>query len=254
MTSIGNHVGQILNSVLTVQEGPGLDRMVKGVMDRYRQASVPPPVVLYVDCGCCVNEGLTKLQTRFGDWPDLRIRLDIWHFMRRLAVGCTTDAHILYPVFMGSLSACVFEWDAGDVALLRHSKWEQLRQEGVPGLTDHMVDKQISKKELSQYCRRRTSGEEATIKLIEQLLQTLGGSKGRDLMGVPLLDQVRMDHIWRVQKRHVRCIQDIPGLPLYTVVGTTTTKSGVVLTRYRCARGSTSLESFHCHLNRFIPG
>ncbi|XP_058627811.1 uncharacterized protein LOC131538036 [Onychostoma macrolepis] len=72
-------------------------------------------------------------------------------------------------------------------------------------------------------------------------------------MGVPLLDEVRMEHIWRVQKRHVRCIQDVPGVPLYTEVGTTT-KAGVTLTRYSCARGSTSLESFHCHLNRFIPG
>ncbi|XP_056277468.1 uncharacterized protein LOC130198340 [Pseudoliparis swirei] len=72
-------------------------------------------------------------------------------------------------------------------------------------------------------------------------------------MGVPLLDQARMEHIWRVQKRHVGCIQDVPGVPLYTKVGTTT-KSRVILTRYRCARGSTSLESFHLHLNRFIPG
>ncbi|RVE68857.1 hypothetical protein OJAV_G00096430 [Oryzias javanicus] len=26
------------------------------------------------------------------------------------------------------------------------------------------------------------------------------------------------------------------------------------LPTYRCARGSTSLQSFHLHLNRFIPG
>ncbi len=31
-------------------------------------------------------------------------------------------------------------------------------------------------------------------------------------------------------------------------------KGGVELCCYRCARGSTSLESFHLHLNRFIPG
>ncbi|KAL8617528.1 hypothetical protein ACOMHN_042702 [Nucella lapillus] len=31
-------------------------------------------------------------------------------------------------------------------------------------------------------------------------------------------------------------------------------KGGHVLKTYRCARGSTSLESFHLHLNRFIPG
>ncbi|XP_067093089.1 uncharacterized protein [Osmerus mordax] len=253
VTSLGNEVGQILTSVLTVQEGPGLDHMVSGVMERYRQAAVPPPVLLYVDCGCCKSEGPSKLQTRFGEWPDLHIRLDIWHFMRRMAIGCTTDAHPLYPTFMGSLSACIFEWDAGDLTLLRQAKRAQLRQEGVPSITDLVVDTKISKMELSLYCRRKTRGEETTISLIDRLLQELGGARGRDLMGVPLLDQVRMEHIWRVQKHHVKCIQDVPGVQLYTEVGSTT-KGGVVLTRYRCARGSTSLESFHCHLNRFIPG
>ena len=222
-------------------------------MERYRQAAVAPPLLLYVDCGCCISEGSSKLQTRFGEWPDLHIRLDIWHLMRRLAVGCTTDAHPLYPTFMGCLSACIFEWDAGDLSLLRRAKREQLKLEGVPALTDAAVDARISKKELSQYCRRRTRGEEATISLIGRLLQELGGENGRDLMGVPLLDQVRMDHIWRVQQRHIRCIQDLPGVQLYTEKGTIK-KGGVVLTVYRCARGSTSLESFHCHLNRFIPG
>ena len=75
MTSIGNEVGHILTSVVTVQEGLGLD----GVMERYHQAAVPPPVLLHVDCGRCVSEGASKLQTRYT-----------WHFMRRLAVGSTT--------------------------------------------------------------------------------------------------------------------------------------------------------------------
>ncbi|KAJ8341955.1 hypothetical protein SKAU_G00342460 [Synaphobranchus kaupii] len=63
-----------------------------------------------------------------------------------------------------------------------------------------------------------------------------------------------MEHIWQIQKRHVKCIQDLPGVHLYTETGKTTSKEGTVLTKYRCARGSTSLESFHCHLNRLIPG
>ena len=254
VSSVSNEVGQILISVLTVQDGPGLDKMARGLMERYRCAAVPPPVLLYVDCGCCVSEGTSKLQCRFGEWPDLHVRLDIWHFMRRLASGCTTDAHPLYPTFMGCLSACIFEWDASDLALLRQAKREQLLQEGVPTITDKLVDSRITKKDLAQFCRRRTRGEEATIQLIERLLKELGGQNGNDLMGVPLLDQVRMDHIWRIQKRHTKCIQDVPGVQLYTEMGTTTTKAGVVLRRYRCARGSTSLESFHLHLNRFIPG
>ncbi|MCJ8733124.1 hypothetical protein PDJAM_G00219470 [Pangasius djambal] len=114
MSSVSNERGQILISVLTAQEGPGLDSMVSGLASRYQQAGVAPPVLLYVDSGCCVDEGQSKLQTRFGGWPNLNIRLDIWHFMRRLATGCTTDAHPLYPSFMAHLSACIFEWDPHD--------------------------------------------------------------------------------------------------------------------------------------------
>lgn len=134
--SIGNKIGQILSSVLSAQEGPGLDRMVSGVMDRSHQAAVPPLVLLYVDCGCCVDEGESKLQTRFAQWPDLHIRLDSQHFMRRLADGCSTHAHPLYPTFMGCLSACTFEWDAEDFDLLRQARRAQLRQMGVPKIAD----------------------------------------------------------------------------------------------------------------------
>ncbi|XP_036419498.1 uncharacterized protein LOC118803096 [Colossoma macropomum] len=253
LTSVGNEIGQILISVLTAEEGAGLNLMTSDLMKRYSQAGVAPPKVLYVDSHCCVEEGLSKLQQRFAQWPNLQIRLDIWHFMRRMSEGCTTDAHALYPTFMAGLSSCIFEWDPEDVALLRRAVREQLRQEGVSFISDALVDKRITKNDLAFHCRRRTRGEQTTIQLIDRLLHELLGDKGRDLMGIPLLDKVRMEYIWRVQKRHIRCIQDVPGIPLYTETGTTT-KGGIVLTRYRCARGSISLESFHCHLQRFIPG
>ncbi|CAM4694811.1 unnamed protein product [Leuciscus chuanchicus] len=240
LSSVGNETGQILISVLTAQDGPGLDSMISGLISRYQQAGVDPPVLLYVDTGCCIEEGQSKLQTRFGGWPTLNIRLDIWHFMRRLATGCTTDAHPLYPTFMVRLSECIFEWDPHDIALLRQAKREQLEDERLLFISGNLLNRRITKKELSLYCRRRTRG--------------LKGEKGKDLLGVPLLDIVRIEHIWRVQKRHVKCIQDVPGVLLYTEMGTTTTKGSIVLTKYRCARGSTSLESFHLHLNRFIPG
>ncbi|RXN37610.1 nuclease HARBI1 [Labeo rohita] len=34
------------------------------------------------------------------------------------------------------LSSCIFEWDSGDVALLRQAKREQLKRERVPGITE----------------------------------------------------------------------------------------------------------------------
>lgn len=254
LTSVSNEVGQILISVLTAQEGPALDRMAADLVRWFTDAGVAPPQLLYVDSDCCrEGGGQTKLQQRFGGWPDLVVKLDIYHYMRRLAGGCTKDAHPLYPIFMAKLSCCIFGWDKDGVCLLRQAKRAQLKREGVPGITDTMVDQRITKEELALHCRRRTRGEQQTIIMVEHLLNELMGIKGRDFLGVPLLDQERMKYIWQVQKRHVKCIQDESGVLLYTQTGTTT-KEGIVLPNYRCARGSTSLESFHLHLNRFIPG
>ena len=60
--------------------------------------------------------------------------------------------------------------------------------------------------------------------------------------------------MWQIQKRHIKCIQDVPGCPLYTEVDQVQGRNGKDLSVYRCARGSTSLESFHLHLQRFVPG
>lgn len=113
LTSVSNEVGQILISVLTAQEGPALDIMAADLIRRYSNAGVAPPQLLYVDNDCCrEGRGQTKLKQRFGGWPDLVTKLNIYHFMRRLASGCTKDAHPLYPIFMAKLSCCIFEWDS----------------------------------------------------------------------------------------------------------------------------------------------
>ena len=74
-----------------------------------------------------------------------------------------------------------------------------------------------------------------------------------DLAGVPLLHSDKSSAVWEAQKKHLLCIQDPPGVTLYTNIGTLK-KIDVTLPVYRCGRGSSSLESFHLHLARFIPG
>ncbi|KAI4794050.1 hypothetical protein KUCAC02_032316, partial [Chaenocephalus aceratus] len=51
----GNEVGQIVTSVLTVQEGPGLDTMVSGVMERGMGVPLLEQVCMQV-CSC-LNRG-----------------------------------------------------------------------------------------------------------------------------------------------------------------------------------------------------
>ena len=112
------------------------------------------------------------------------------------------------------------------------------------------MKKAVTKDELAKHCRRRTRGAEKTVELIEALLLAL--TPATDSLGVPLL-RVEMSDIWKEQQRHVACLQDPAGLQLYTLTGHIT-KGGVSLPVLRCARGTTSLESFHLHLATFIPG
>ena len=75
-------------------------------------------------------------------------------------------------------------------------------------------------------------------------------SAATDTLGVPLFAESMKD-VWEEQRQHVKCLQDPQGVQLYTITGHLN-KGGITI--LRCARGSTSLESFHRHIARFIPG
>lgn len=252
MTSVGNERGQVLISVLTTHEGQGLEQMLTGLIQRYAKPKPkePAPQLLYVDRDCCSE----KLKATFQSaWPGLTIRLDIWHFMRRIASGVTTDSHPLYKSFMAGLSRAIFMWDKDDLDLLKEAKKQVMLDKGIGHPTEADVIRAITRREMALHCKRVTRGVEVTTRLISALLEAYAGPQGRDTLGVPLLDSSRMEGIWEEQKKHVSCLQDPPGISLYSETGTMV-KGGRLLMTYRCARGSTSLESFHLHLNRFIPG
>ena len=119
-TNVGNEHGQVLMSVLTTGEGPALMPMAQGLVARYHEAAVEPPKVLYVDRDCCSNS--SSIAVLKEAWPSLEVRMDTWHFMRRCARGVITDAHILYGPFMSGLSQAIFQWDQGDLRLLKLAK------------------------------------------------------------------------------------------------------------------------------------
>ncbi|XP_013379295.1 uncharacterized protein LOC106150837 [Lingula anatina] len=124
---------------------------------------------------------------------------------------------------------------------------------GVWRASEADLDLHIKKKELQLHCKRRTRGVEQTRSLIDNLLSSFSSESGKDTMGIPVLDADLADQIWDEQKRHLACIQDLEGKNLYTQIRTIK-KGGIELPVYRCARGSVSLESFHNHIVRFIPG
>ncbi|XP_063969339.1 uncharacterized protein LOC129281443 [Lytechinus pictus] len=247
-TNVGNESGQVLMSVMTVGEGASLDEMIKGIQRRYAAAGQPRPELLYVDRGCCGADSMI-----FREWPDMPVRLDIWHFMRRLARGCTSTKHQLYPFFLRRLSDCIFAWSADDLDQLIAAKKGELRDQCIAETSDEVILKHLERKEMARHCRRVTRGTEETTKLIGDLLASLDGEGGHNTHGFPLFDSDRVWEIWDSQQKHIACIQDPPEVQLYTKTGETV-KGGITLPVYRCARGLSSLESFHLHMSRFIPG
>ena len=141
----------------------------------------------------------------FPEWNDICVRLDIWHFMRRLGIGVTTESHPLYATFVGIMSKCIFEWSTEDFDNLKTAKAREL------GLDeDHqMVMKAITNKEA-----------EKTSMLLLQLLETFCGDQGLDTLGVPLLDAEKTREMWKSQECHVECIQDPQNVQLYIQTGT----------------------------------
>jgi hypothetical protein len=127
--------------------------MADGLINRFSRAGVTPPVLLYTDRECCsTQEGGSKLQLLFSAWENLLVRLDIFHFMRRLAVGVTSESHPLYSVFMASLSRCIFEWDQQDLESLYAAKKSELVGNGVKNPSSEAVRSAVGKKELAQHC------------------------------------------------------------------------------------------------------
>jgi len=220
-------------------------------MKRYADANQPLPQVIYVDRDCC---GPSNIFTVFTEWQGkVNVRLDVWHFMRRFSSGCNTDSHPLYALFMKQLSTCIFAWNDEDLKALKEAKRSELLAKHVPNPSDKAIMRKITKNELALHCRRTTRGVEQTTKLISDLIAAFEGEKGRDTLGVPLINSNRMTEEWDKQIKHIPCLQDPQNTQLYIQTGTSK-KGGHSLPTYRCCRGSTSLESFHLHLNRFIPG
>ena len=93
---------------------------------------------------------------------------------------------------MSKLSACIFEWDADDLDALHAAKVAELANIGATGLSDADVDQRLSMKERALHCPRCTRGVSETTRLLQQLITELDGDQGRDTMGVPLLDQVKV--------------------------------------------------------------
>ncbi|KAI9525195.1 hypothetical protein NQZ68_009403 [Dissostichus eleginoides] len=151
------------------------------------------------------------------------------------------------------MSSCIFEWDKDDISHLKEAKSSELKKKHAgQAPSEAQVLANISSSELAKHCRRRTRGIEESRALIQDLLKSMW--ELTDTSGLRLINPESMACVWEVQQKHLPCIQDPPGVELYTKVGSGLQKGSKVLDILRCGRGSSSVESFHRHQNTFIPG
>ncbi|XP_026145603.1 uncharacterized protein LOC113120014 isoform X2 [Carassius auratus] len=248
VTSVFNEHGQAVMSVLTENKESGLEGMISGVINRYKEAAVAPPEVLYVDGDCC---GSNSLRKTFNEWKEVEVRLNISEFMRRISVGCTSESHQIYPTFMDRLTHCIFKWDEEDLKQLKEAKHNELNSDIIQPPNDELMH-HLSRSELALHCRRATRDVREIEELITALIRLYDGEAGWDSSGVPLFSSNIMAEMWDSQKKHLPCLVDPLGVPLYEQTGTLV-KGGHLLPIYKCFRDSTSIESFHQHLNQLIP-
>lgn len=207
-------------------------------------------------CICIYGElffiGVSPVLEWFRPWTST-VRLDVFHFMRHFTKGLTTEHHPLYGMFCSKLSSCIFEWDKSNIDNLKQAKRAELvkKQQGHTP-TRSQVLASITSNELAKHCRRRTREVEETRALIQPLLDSMWDLT--DTTGLPLINHESMPRVWEMQRKHLPCIQDPPGVQLYINTGSRLEKGDKALDVLRCGRGSSFLKSFHKRQCSFIPG
>lgn len=75
-------------------------------------------------------------------------------------MGCTTDAHPLYGIFMSRLSSCIFTIDESDINNLQAAKFAKLEQQGMEPqhITAQVINNAVTYEEILRHCRRKTRG------------------------------------------------------------------------------------------------
>ncbi len=83
---------------------------------------------------------------------------------------------------------------------------------------DEILSKFVLKDDLWHYVRRVTVGVQEAFARVQHTIDVLKGPAGQDENGVSLFkDDAAIDEVWANQQKHLECIQDPPGMNMYTV-------------------------------------
>jgi hypothetical protein len=102
-----------------------------------------------------------------------------------------------------------------------------------------------------KHCRRAVPGPKELLDRFDKVC-TLFGPLEDAKTGEPLFRAETRKNVKNLRK-HIEkgCLSDIKGVPLYYIVGKDCV-SGLPAYRYRCIRGTNSIEGYHRHLRKLL--
>ncbi|XP_066285538.1 uncharacterized protein [Branchiostoma lanceolatum] len=255
VTSVLNEWGQFLTTVVVAAESEDCyRRMARGLVARFQRANAPAPKIIYADNNCCRESGASFLEKLFSDWvrEGMVVRLDVRHWLHRWDAVVIKQSHAKYANFMSAMAGAVLAYNRDDMMLLVQA----VRKGNLDLYADRTDEEMIhflKPHQVKDYVRRVTRGVEETASVVEDIIAEFKGPGGLDIDGIHLFKSLdAVDAHWSIASKHLCCMQDPPGIQLYVAVKEVVL-NGVKLNKYRCRRGSNSLEGLHSHLYNAVP-
>ena len=95
-TNVSNERGEVLISILTESEGEdGLQKMATGLMCRYQQAGIEPPILLYTDRDCCCRSGPSKYQVTIICSTSIAVKRGCTYVHTYIHIICTQNPMVI---------------------------------------------------------------------------------------------------------------------------------------------------------------
>ncbi len=221
--------GYVLMSKLTPTSKPFAAKSL--IEDLLRRGARPK--VAYVDDECC-GAWPSVLQAA---WPNIHVRLDCMHAIRRLTQTTTSTQHPRHGKFCAMLSRAVYE---PDQILLRRLKQAWVRDHACEPLPES-----IERKCVPRSIREPT----AIVTAVEAILHDL--QKVHESSGPLLTDATHS--AWRNLKVHVLrgCLYDPPGVSMYAFTDAVAIGSECFRS-VRSLRGTSPVEGLHAHQKQWL--
>ena len=198
-----------------------LEDLVEAIALRYAEAQEPPPHTIYQDKECCsgfretvapvhviddlcrTNRRETKMLRLFRRLnPSIVLKLDIFHWMRRLLKGITNEKHAFVPGFFREIRMAMFvlfkeDFDRLLQAIMTFRKCDGARAEQL-----------VKKEEVCRFVRKNCPRPRILRRRLELVYENYHGAIEND---VPLFNS-NMHDVWDQCMVHVDndCLSDAP--------------------------------------------